>query len=80
MKKYEAMLEKYPDLKDDDNTIEEVMIAQLFWRDALRIVEGSEPGDEEEFPLKDMWIKHQNRKPMLLEEFQRRQRTGGRTM
>ncbi|MFN6105378.1 MAG: hypothetical protein ACK5EA_13170 [Planctomycetaceae bacterium] len=80
MKKYEAMLEKYPDLKDDDNTIEEVMIAQLFWRDALRIVEGAEPSAEEVFPLKDRWIKHPNRKPMLLEEFQRRQRTGGRTI
>ncbi|MFN8857338.1 MAG: hypothetical protein ACK50P_17360 [Planctomycetaceae bacterium] len=80
MKRYAAMLEKYPDLKDDDNTIEEVMIAHLFWRDALRIVEGAEPSDEEDFPLKDMWIKHQNRKPMLMEEFQRRQRSGGKTI
>ncbi|MCY2962802.1 MAG: hypothetical protein NT069_03975 [Planctomycetota bacterium] len=72
--KYEAMLKLYPDLKDDDNTIEEIMVAQLFWRDCLRIVEGAEPSDDEDFPLKDVWISHQNRKPQMVEEFQRRQR------
>ena len=74
MAKYEKMLDQYPDLKDDDNTIEEVMLAQMFWRDALQIVEGREPSDEEEFPLKQMWLKHNNRKQMLMDEFQRRQR------
>ncbi|RPI86265.1 MAG: hypothetical protein EHM42_06170 [Planctomycetaceae bacterium] len=74
MTKYEKMLAQYPDLMDDDSTIEECMLAQLFWRDCLQIVEGRQPSDEDEFPLKDMWLKHQNRKDSLMEEFQRRQR------
>jgi hypothetical protein len=74
---YGKMLEQFPDMKDDDTTIEEVMVAQLFWRESLRLVEGVEPDESEDYPLKELWQKQQPRKEQYMEEFQRRQRTGG---
>ena len=53
------------------------MVAQLFWRESLRLVEGVEPDESEDYPLKELWQKHQPRKDQYMEEFQRRQRTGG---
>lgn len=73
MAKLEEMLDKYTDLKDDDSTIEEAMIAQLFWRDCLEVEEEA-PDEEEGYPLQEMWTKHQARMPVIKEEKARRQR------
>lgn len=71
MKQFEKVLADYPDLHLDDDMIEEGMIAQLFWRAALRLEEEEPP---EDFPLKGLWLEHQARIPVLQDEFKRRQR------
>ncbi|MSR56575.1 MAG: hypothetical protein EXS05_02745 [Planctomycetaceae bacterium] len=73
MTKLEEMLDKYTDLKDDDSTIEEALIAQLFWRDCLDIEE-KVPDEAEGYPLQELWNKHQVRLPSIKDEKARRQR------
>jgi hypothetical protein len=73
MSKLEEIVEQYTDLASDDDTIEEGMIAQLFWRDCLD-VEGEAPDEEEGYPLQQMWKKNQNRIREVQEEYQRRKR------
>jgi len=77
MAKFEAMLKKYSDLESDDNMIEEGMVALWFWRDCHTIVNGPDYVDElEDYPLKEMWEKHQNRLSQIEDEIRRRKRFG----
>lgn len=71
MKQFEIVLNEFPDLRIDDEMIEEGMFAQLFWRAALRLEEEEVP---EDYPLKSLWDEQQQRIPTLQEEFKRRQR------
>lgn len=72
MEKFEQILKDYPDLESDDGTIEEGMIAQLNWRACLEI-----DGEEvpETYPLRELWLKNQNRMQSIREEFNRRKRS-----
>jgi hypothetical protein len=71
MTKYEKLLNEYPDLKDEDEVVEEGLVAQLGWREALTLDEEEVP---DEFPLKEMWDSHQPRRQSAQEELNRRHR------
>ncbi len=67
MTKLETIFEKYPDLQDD-SLLDEAMLAVMYWRD-IHIINGEEPPDE--FPLKKIWTKHQDRMRTVQEKFNR---------
>jgi hypothetical protein len=71
MAKYEKILSEYPDLKDEDEVVEEGLLAQLGWREALTLDEEPVP---DEYPLKEMWESHAPRRESAKEEFNRRRR------
>lgn len=71
MTRYEKLLAEYSDLKDEDEVVEEGLIAQIGWREALALDEEQVP---DEFPLKEMWESHHSRKENATEEFNRRRR------
>lgn len=73
MIKLEEILNKYPELKDEDSTIEEGMLAQLFWRDCLEI-DGTVPDEKEGYPLQGLWHAKADRLSTVMEEFNRRKR------
>lgn len=60
LEKYEKMLADHPDLEGDEETIEDVMLAQLTWRNCLTINGENIPS---KYPLQAYWEKHQNRLP-----------------
>jgi hypothetical protein len=72
MKKYEKILADNPDLKSDDPSIEEGLLAQLFWREILQVVFNQPIPDE--YPLKELWETEQGRLPSVQDEFNRRRR------
>jgi hypothetical protein len=71
MAKYEKLLDEYPDLKDEDEVVDEGLIAQIGWREALALDEEEAP---DEYPLKQMWDEHASRREPAKEEFNRRRR------
>lgn len=62
------VLRKNPELVDEDDFIEEGMMSVLLWR-AIHELTGQEI--PEDFPLKAFWVRHQNRLPMILDQFNR---------
>lgn len=75
MAQFEEALEDYPDLKDDDMTIEDALIAQLFWRAALDNEGKPGPSEADGYPLQEMWSTKQNYLPSVMDEFNRRKRS-----
>jgi len=71
MTKYAKMLDEYPELKDEDESIEEGMLAIFGWQRAIELDDDDIP---EEFPLKNMWENHAARRPNVKQEFDRRRR------
>ncbi|MGQ0634048.1 MAG: hypothetical protein ACT4QC_05545 [Planctomycetaceae bacterium] len=74
MTKLEETLEEFPDLTNDDLTVEDAMIAQLYWRAALENDGEPPPVESEGYPLQELWISNQPRMASVLEEFNRRKR------
>lgn len=73
MTKLEQILNRYPELKDEDSIIEEALLAQLFWRDCLEI-DGNAPDEKAGFPLQGLWNDKKPYLPSAMEEFNRRKR------
>jgi hypothetical protein len=71
--KFEKILTEYPTMKDEDDTIEEAMLAVIGWQKALEYLDEEIP---ETFPLKDIWDKQARRLPNVKSEFERRRRAG----
>ncbi|HEY2251033.1 MAG TPA: hypothetical protein VGH74_08225 [Planctomycetaceae bacterium] len=71
MTKYEKMINEYPDLKDEDETVEEGMLAIFGWERAIELDDDDVP---DEFPLKGMWEAHAARRATVKQEFDRRRR------
>ena len=69
MKSYQEVLEKYPSLIEEDDSIEEGIFAVMLLQ-KLRKLNGE--GLPTDFDLKELWMKHQNRVPYLETEFRRR--------
>jgi hypothetical protein len=71
MTKFEKKLKEYSDLKDEDETVEEGLLAIFGWQRAIELDDEEIP---DEFPLKEMWESHVNRRPSVKQEFDRRRR------
>lgn len=71
MTKYEKLLNEYKDLRDEDEMVDEGLIALLGWRQALELEDKEIP---DEFPLKEMWEAHRGRLDYAREEFNRRRK------
>jgi len=71
MTRYEKMLQTYPDLYDDDMSIEEGLMAQLLWRACLQLDEEEIP---EKYPLQQLWQTKQGHIGAASEELERRRR------
>src|SRR5262249_43133146 len=71
MAKYEKILDEYPDLKDDDETKDEGLLAGMAWRRCLELNDEEVP---DEYPLKQMWEANPGRRNYLVDEFNRRRR------
>lgn len=71
MTKFEKMIKEYSDLKDEDETVEEGLLAVFGWQRAIELDDETAP---EEFPLKDMWESHAARRSSVKQEFDRRRR------
>lgn len=72
MQKYERILVDEisgAGLSQDDQAIEEVMLGVMTWRTALELSNKPIPN---EFPLRAMWLEHQNRLKQIESEFRRR--------
>jgi hypothetical protein len=68
MKKFAAVLERYPSLNHEDAPIEEGMTSVLYWVYIHQLLAETPPT---EFPLKQLWIEHQNRRDEISEIFRR---------
>ncbi len=73
MTKYDKILGEYPQMKNEDETVEEAMLAVMGWQKALEYLDEEVP---ETFPLKDIWDEHPLRRPAIKSEFERRRRAG----
>lgn len=71
MRKYDEVLKEFPNLRTEDESVEEALIALHFWRACLEIEDRDVP---EEYPLKDIWEDNPARRERALEEFNRRLR------
>lgn len=71
MTKFEKLLKEYSDLKDEDETVEEGILAIFGWQRAIELDDDVIP---DEFPLKEMWESHAARRATLKTEFDRRRR------
>ena len=71
MTKFEKKLNEYPELKDEDETVEEGLLAVMGWQLALELADEDIP---ENFPLKEMWESHASRRSLVKQEFDRRRR------
>lgn len=71
MGKYQEALKDYEDLKEDDMTIEEALLAQHAWRACLELDEEDVPDN---YPLKEFWEAHPQRRDQAKQEFNRRRR------
>ncbi len=68
MRRFETLLDKYPQLIIEDLTVEEGMVAILVYR-YIRQTLGEPP---EIHPLKKLWNEHKNRLPIFEKEMRRR--------
>ncbi len=75
MTKYEKMVNDYPPLADDDETIEEGLMGQLNWRACLLLDQEPVP---ETYPLKKMWTEKQSHMQRVEDDFKRRRRNASR--
>lgn len=66
LEKYAQVLKRHPQLQNEDNTVEEIMTAMLYWRYSLQLRGLPFP---ESYPLKQLWEDNQTRLPNLVEEF-----------
>jgi hypothetical protein len=71
LKNYETVLERFPDLSSQDDTIDEVLTGILTLQYTHQAVGEAPP---QEFPLKWLWTKEQGRVPELHEDFRRENR------
>lgn len=62
-------VEKFPDLKSEDNFIEEILTLMLVWQNSLQFLGEPVP---ETYPLKDIWDEHQGALPEVRTRFERR--------
>ena len=72
MKRYQGVLEKYPELLTHEETIEDAMVAQLTWRSLLQI-EGEPVPDD--YPLKKVWDENKGNLNTYEQEFSRRRKS-----
>jgi len=73
MKGFESMLARYPDLRIEDNTIEEAMLAVLMWNNIYKLeILGEGESLPQEFPLRTLWQENQGRMPEIEREFRLR--------
>jgi hypothetical protein len=68
MQLYEKVLEKYPELRDEDNFVENCLTAVLVWQLSHKLAGAKTP---EEFPLKAMWDARQEQIPEIQKRFER---------
>lgn len=71
---YAGVLNEYPQLTSEDNTLEEVMIGILAWRDAKNLLhESIEPNDipRTDPPLNALWNAQQPKLDQYMESFKR---------
>ncbi len=73
MKGLENLLSRYPELRNEDNMIEECMLAVHMWHSILRL-EVLKPGENppDDFPLRTLWQENEGRLPEIEREFRRR--------
>jgi hypothetical protein len=71
MAKYEKVLEDFPSLRNEDETLEEALIALHFWRDLLELTETDMP---DEYPLQEIWDENPQRREHAKDEYKRRRR------
>lgn len=73
MKGFENMLARYPDLRIEDNTIEEAMLAVKMWSDIQRLeILGPDEQLPADFPLRTLWQENEGRMPEIEREFRLR--------
>lgn len=68
MAKYETVLNNFSELTEQDDNIEEAMVAILYWRNIFALRNEPIPDD---YPLKGIWLKHQDRLAEMETEFRR---------
>ena len=71
MAKYEAKLNEFPSMKNEDETIDDVLLAIIGWQKALEYLDEDVP---EKFELKDVWDERESRRANAKQEFDRRRR------
>jgi hypothetical protein len=68
--RFEKITGRYPNLLDDESSIEEIMIGHFVWREAFR--QNHTEDLPVEFPLRELWVKQQPRVQDYEREFLRR--------
>lgn len=66
--KFEQMLDRHPSLAKQDNTVEEGLMGLIYWRYIHLLEDEPLPSD---FPLKALWLQHQQLVPELRDRFRR---------
>lgn len=72
MELFEKTLEKYPELRDEDNFVEQALKSVMIWTDVLNL-RGVKP--PETFALKSLWDERQALIPEIRKRFERDSRT-----
>ncbi|MBI3860317.1 MAG: hypothetical protein HY290_00320 [Planctomycetia bacterium] len=74
MTKFDKLLQDndYKQMKTEDETIEEALLAVMGWQRSLELIDEEIP---EQFPLKDMWERNAARQKNIRLEFDRRRRS-----
>ncbi|MBS0261918.1 MAG: hypothetical protein JSS02_08165 [Planctomycetes bacterium] len=73
MAKFESVLDRFPDLKDEDETADEAISAVMGWQKALEYLDEPAPDN---FPLKSIWDDKPGRRQNVKSDFERRRRGG----
>jgi hypothetical protein len=74
MLKFDQILSgDFKTMRNEDETIEEAMLAVMGWQKALEYLDEEIP---DTFPLKDIWDDHPARRMTVKSEFERRRRSG----
>lgn len=68
MRKFEQVLNDFPTLASEDDAIEESLMALVYWREIFKLRKQPIPDD---YPLRSMWEKHQDRVPEMELNFRR---------
>jgi hypothetical protein len=74
MAKLEEIINAHPEMRSDDTTINDAMMAQRLWRECLELDE-REPDEAGGYPLQSMWIGNANRLSAIEDEFRRKMRS-----